>query len=79
MGTKPAHERRGLVASGLALLCATVLTVGLGVQEGGAQQDTPVQVAQNPLSITFVARACPAYSDIMANKARNNLQESATG
>jgi uncharacterized repeat protein (TIGR01451 family) len=26
--------------------------------------------------VTFVARACPAYSDIFANKARNDIQES---
>ncbi|MFD8568643.1 DUF5979 domain-containing protein [Streptomyces sp. NPDC059639] len=32
--------------------------------------------AQNPLSVTFVARKCPQYTDVMANKARNNVQES---
>ncbi|MCF2529460.1 prealbumin-like fold domain-containing protein [Yinghuangia soli] len=29
-----------------------------------------------PLSVTFVARSCEQYSQVMANKARNNLQES---
>ncbi|WP_345675606.1 prealbumin-like fold domain-containing protein [Yinghuangia aomiensis] len=28
------------------------------------------------LSVTFVARSCDKYSDVMANKARNNIQES---
>ena len=26
--------------------------------------------------VTFVARSCPAYTDIFANKARNDIQES---
>ena len=30
----------------------------------------------NPYQVTFVARQCPEYTDIMANLARNNIQES---
>ena len=30
----------------------------------------------NPYQVTFVARECPNYTDIMANLARNNIQES---
>jgi hypothetical protein len=29
-----------------------------------------------PLKVTFVARSCPSYEDITANRARNNIQES---
>ncbi|WP_242548231.1 hypothetical protein [Streptomyces sp. SCA2-2] len=51
-----------------------------GVLAGrGRPQDEgePVAVAaERPLSITYVARECPRYSDIMADKARNNIQES---
>lgn len=38
----------------------------------------PPAVAQSPapLQVTYVARVCDNYSDIMANKARNNIQES---
>lgn len=36
-----------------------------------AQAQTP-----NPLQVTYVARVCDRYTDIMANKARNNIQES---
>jgi hypothetical protein len=30
----------------------------------------------NTYQVTFVARQCPNYTDIMANRARNNIQES---
>lgn len=40
----------------------------------------PVADAATPraedYSVTFVARVCPTYGDIMANRARNNIQES---
>ena len=37
---------------------------------------TPVAGAQGtPYSVTFVARSCPAYTDIFANRARNDIQE----
>ncbi|GAA4051674.1 hypothetical protein GCM10022248_18570 [Nonomuraea soli] len=36
----------------------------------------PATAATDPLKVTFVARQCPEYSDIMANLARNNIQES---
>lgn len=34
------------------------------------------QGAGSGLLVTFVARVCPTYTDITANRARNNLQES---
>lgn len=36
-----------------------------------ASAETP-----SPLEVTYVARVCDSYSDIMANKARNDIQES---
>lgn len=33
-------------------------------------------VAEQNYKVTLVARVCPTYSDIMANKARNNIMES---
>lgn len=50
---------------------ATLLAVPVGGPAGGASA-----AAEQPLSVTYVARACPEYSDIMANKTRNNVQES---
>jgi hypothetical protein len=52
----------------LALVAGTVL---------GAAPDASAAVpVQQPLSVTYVARQCATYTDVMANKARNNLQES---
>lgn len=53
-----------------ACLLLSVLAVVLGL--------TPaVAMAQAPqLKVTFAARVCNDYTDIMANRARNNLQES---
>lgn len=47
----------------------TVLTAALAFSG-------PVQAARSEAKVTFVARQCPAYADIMANRARNNIQES---
>ena len=60
---------KGCVARGLTvalLVCAGLL--GIGVSSASAQPSGH--------SVTFVARACPAYSDIFANKARNDILES---
>ena len=47
-------------------MCAGLL--GIGVSSASAQP--------SGYSVTFVARACPAYSDIFANRARNDILES---
>lgn len=53
-----------------AVLGATVLaTLSLGT--GAAQASSPTGV-----TLTLAARVCPTYGDIMANRARNNIQES---
>lgn len=36
----------------------------------------PKRRVDQPLKVTFAARQCPQYTDIMANLARNNIQES---
>ena len=55
---------------------AAALTVALLV--AGATLVTPgaARAAGSGYYVTFVARACPAYTDIFANKARNDIQES---
>ena len=55
----------GIAALGGALFSAFVPAAA----PAEAQSPTPLQV-------TYVARVCNSYSDIMANKARNNIQES---
>jgi hypothetical protein len=42
----------------------------------GAADDAVAAGSPQPYSVTFVARVCPTYPDIMANRARNNIQES---
>ncbi|WP_353943346.1 hypothetical protein ABII15_18010 [Streptomyces sp. HUAS MG91] len=56
-----------------ALMALACVLAGLG--QSGARA-AAAAAAQNPLSVTFVARKCPQYTDVMANKARNNVQES---
>ncbi len=62
--------RLAAAAGAAALVAAFVSAVGGGVT-------TPAQAqSPNPLEVTYVARVCDHYTDIMANKARNNIQES---
>jgi len=59
---------------GVALLVAAPLlsaTLVVAATSGPAEAATP-----QPYRVTLVARECPAYTDIMANLARNNIQES---
>ncbi len=57
----------GALLVALPLLTACLLVVGSGRSEA-----TPAA----PYLVTLVARQCPTYTDIMANLARNNIQES---
>jgi uncharacterized repeat protein (TIGR01451 family) len=61
---------RSLAPSGRCVGCvsAFVLWAGLWLGAGPAQAQ--------PYRVTFVARSCPSYSDIYANRARNNIVES---
>lgn len=54
--------------TGVALVGALALVVG---SAGPASAAT-----EPPYLVTFVARTCATYTDVMANLARNNLQES---
>lgn len=55
------------------MAAALLLAVPAGGPAGGAAAQPVAVAADRPLSITYVARDCPQYSDIMANKARNNI------
>ncbi len=50
-----------------ALFFAGVIWLGSGVSSAAAQE--------TQYKVTFVARVCPAYTDIFANRARNDIQE----
>ena len=60
--------------SRLAVVAAAVLAVVASVV-GAAPPATAAPTAP-AYQVTFVARVCPTYPSIMANRARNNLQES---
>jgi hypothetical protein len=63
------HARLGaalLVVAGLTGAFSLALSAGTAAHAATA----------NPYQVTFVARECPEYTDIMANLARNNIQES---
>ena len=70
------RQRRTTPAAriGAALIVLAGLTgvFTLALSGGTTAQAAPT----NPYQVTFVARQCPDYSDIMANLARNNIQES---
>src|ERR1700761_3878292 len=51
------------------LLGLTIVVLAAAVPAAARAQTTP------PRLVTFVARDCPSYSDIAANRARNNIQE----
>ncbi|MGW5735365.1 MULTISPECIES: prealbumin-like fold domain-containing protein [Streptomyces] len=74
--------RRSSVAgwggSAVCALAALAVLLGVSGETGGqaAAAAAAAAPAAKPLSVTFVARSCPQYSDVMANKARNNVQES---
>jgi hypothetical protein len=59
---------------GASLVVAAVLMAGMALA-APAGESAPTTPA-NPYQVTFVARECPAYSDITANLNRNNIQES---
>ena len=58
--------RRAVVVAVAGAACALALTPV--AQAGTSSQPTRL--------VTFVARTCPSYTDIAANRARNNIQES---
>ena len=60
----------------LSLRTATAL-LALSAAAGAAVAPAAQAATPSPsYQVTFVARVCPTYTDIMANRARNNIQES---
>jgi Domain of unknown function DUF11 len=53
------------IAAALLAVCLALVMPGAARADGGSGY-----------YVTFVARSCPTYSDIFANKARNDIQES---
>ncbi|SDR77956.1 prealbumin-like fold domain-containing protein [Microbacterium paraoxydans] len=64
--------RERLLAAGLGLVLAT----GTLLAPIGATAVVLPPAKDLPLLVTYVARVCDQYTDVMANKARNNLMES---
>lgn len=74
------HRARGQRKWRRAAVGAVAATAVLGVpaltfSQASAGAQAPA-AGEQPLSVTYVARVCDDYSQIMANKARNNIQES---
>ena len=63
--TKCSSQRTRRWLTAVALTCGVWLGVGT----------TPAAAQGTGYSVTFVARSCPAYTDIFANRARNDIQE----
>ena len=59
---------------GVALLVVAPLVIVASLAATGGA--LAVAASANPYQVTLVARECPAYTDITANLARNNIQES---
>jgi hypothetical protein len=55
---------RRLVVVAVVVAAGALATPGLALAQGSGY------------FVTFVARSCPSYSDVFANKARNDIQES---
>ena len=64
---------RGAVLSTIVTTTLLAASAALGI---GAAPAANAATTPQPYSVTFVARVCPTYPDIMANRARNNIQES---
>ena len=64
----PGRLRRRAAVVGLLASVALLPYAPTGTASGAA--------AARTLKVTYVARVCDHYTDVMANKARNNIQES---
>ncbi|WP_101845828.1 prealbumin-like fold domain-containing protein [Zhihengliuella sp. ISTPL4] len=64
--------RKRILAASLGLVLAT----GTLLTPVGATAVVLPPAKDVPLLVTYVARVCDEYTDVMANKARNNLMES---
>ena len=57
-------------------LLAVLALVGPGAGVASAQQPPGPDGDGTDYFVTIAARQCPTYTDIRANRARNNIQES---
>ncbi|MFF2274718.1 hypothetical protein [Agromyces sp. NPDC058126] len=61
----------------IAVFTAVLLASGAALTMAAPAAADIIRVGEPlPLSVTYVARVCDEYSDVMANKARNNIMES---
>jgi len=60
----------------LALLVTVTVAASLATTSTAAAAPRACGVSCSNLLLTVAARSCPAYTDITANRARNNIQES---
>jgi LPXTG-motif cell wall-anchored protein len=67
---EPVRAVRFVMIMALLLACAAIAGLGPSGPAGAAPGDDPTY------SVTVAARGCSEYTDIMANLARNNIQES---
>ena len=58
------------------LTAATAVLIALAVAAPGAVAQAPPDGQGSDRFVTIVARQCPTYEDITANRARNDIQES---
>ncbi len=70
------RRNRGCVAARVGTVLAATGLVLAALTLVDAVTPTAHAATVNPYQVTFVARQCPAYSDITANLNRNNIQES---
>jgi hypothetical protein len=68
------RSRRTPLLAGLA--AAALAVTGTVVTAPGASGVSLLAAEASTYSVTYVARVCDDYSDIMANRARNDIQES---
>ena len=60
----------------VSTLAVSVLIAGAGGLGLVAAPSATAATSSEPYLVTLVARVCNSYTDIMANRARNNIQES---
>ena len=58
------------------VVAVTIAVFGLAAGSASAQQPPGPDGEGTDHFVTFAARVCDTYTDISANKARNNIQES---
>lgn len=77
MGRKSSRSRGSIaVLSIIALVLASLNAPAAQADDVVGRSQPTVSAAATEYQVTIAARECPTYSDIMANRARNNIMES---